>query len=166
MPYLEVGELVEQPAEIIRRTETIGPDASEETTTAALGLAKPDPILFSKLPEMAQTLAEYENRKKDQHQLYKWVKQRERAARHFVEVCGDMPLEAVTRKHALLFRDWWRKRIEAEGLTANSANKDLTIIQGMWRLVNTREMLGLDEVWAKLSFKEEKKKTARPSFST
>lgn len=38
---------------------------------------------------------------------------------------GDKPMEAISGDDMLDFRQWWLERLEVEGPTPNSANKDL-----------------------------------------
>ncbi len=62
------------------------------------------------------------------------------------------------------FRDWWFERIETQGLTANSGNKDLIHLGGMLKKVVQMKRLGIDLPLGGLSFKENGSKT-RPPFS-
>lgn len=62
------------------------------------------------------------------------------------------------------FRQHWLDRIEAGGVTANSANKDLLHLGDVLKTVNTMKRLGLALPLGEFSFKEGEKQT-RPPFS-
>ena len=62
------------------------------------------------------------------------------------------------------FRNWWMERIEAEGLTPNSGNKDLTHLGAVLKTVNARKRLGINLPLSGFSFKESDS-TPRPPFS-
>lgn len=62
---------------------------------------------------------------KSSSQLKRWVNPRVRAYKTFIDVCGDIPVEKITRDDILKFRAWWADRI-LTGMAPNSANKDLT----------------------------------------
>ena len=47
---------------------------------------------------------------------------------------GDLSITEITRQHILDFRSWWIKRLENEGLSANSANKDFGFIKQILKL--------------------------------
>ncbi len=62
------------------------------------------------------------------------------------------------------FRAWWLDRIENEGLTPNSANKDLTHLGDVLKTVNRMKRLNLVLPLSDLSFKEGEQ-VPRPPFS-
>jgi len=65
-----------------------------------------------------------------------------KAVDNFVSVVGDKELRKITREDAKKFRDWWNARIDKEGLTANSANKDFTHVAHTLNTVD--DALGLN----------------------
>lgn len=69
-------------------------------------------------------------RGKSDAQIKRWVNPRIRAYKTFIEVCGDIPIDQITRDHILNFRDWWSLRIQ-DGMAPNSANKDLTHLRSI-----------------------------------
>ncbi len=97
-------------------------------------------------------------------QLRRWRNPRIKAVRNFVSVVGDKPLAEISADDMLDFRAWWLDRLEARGLTPNSANKDLIHLGDVLKTVNRMKRLGLALPLGELSFKEGEAKT-RPPFS-
>jgi integrase len=81
-------------------------------------------------------------------QLRKWKSAKKRAVEILIEQRGDKGLQDLTREDALVFTDWWEDRVVKEGISAGTANKNITHIGGMFRAVNKRLQLGLDNVFA------------------
>lgn len=77
-----------------------------------------------------------------------------KAVANLIRVIGDKPLAEVTREDALAFRAWWAERLETEGLTVNSANKDFGHIAVMWRTVVEGHRLRLESPFQRLRFRD------------
>jgi len=101
---------------------------------------------------------------KSEDQKRRWRNPRIKAIGNLVSIIGDKPLQEITRNDMLRFRTWWIEPMATESLTANSANKDLTHIGGVLRLVNDLEGLGLDLPFSGMRIKESRANN-RPSFS-
>ena len=97
-------------------------------------------------------------------QLRRWRNPRIKAIRNLIDVIGDKPIDQITRDDMLDFRQYWLERIESEGLTPNSANKDLIHLGDILKTINRMKRLGLDLPLGELSFKEGEKRS-RPPFS-
>jgi hypothetical protein len=166
LTYTDVSNLKGNPKAVVDRALAIGPDASEEDVVAAFGLVAKPSLMLSQMCEVNEELVQFDIRQKSPDQMRKWRVQRTRAASNLIAVVGDMPLDQLTREHALTFKEWWRNRIEVEGLQANTANKDLTCLQGIWRSINDRKMMGLPDLWAKTAFRHSKTTKTRPPFSS
>ncbi len=69
--------------------------------------------------------------------------------------CGDDMLD---------FRNWWMDKLEFDGLTANSANKDLIHLGDVLKTVNKMKRLGLELPLTDLGFKPGEARQ-RPPFS-
>ncbi len=67
---------------------------------------------------------------KSAQQRKRWVNPRIRAYKTFIEVCGNIPVESISRDHILTFRKWWSDRVQ-KGMAANSANKDFTHLRSL-----------------------------------
>ncbi len=92
-----------------------------------------------------------------------WTQVRRKAVANLVAVVGDKAIEDVDREDALAFRGWLRERM-AEGVSANTVNKDLYHLSGIWRTVEDMKRLGIDgKLWTGLRFDEEK--TSRPTWT-
>lgn len=81
-------------------------------------------------------------REKTPDQLRRWKHPRIRAIDNFVNVIGNKAVAEITRADMKLFRDWWNARIDREGLTSNSANKDFQHVAAILRAVD--DALGLE----------------------
>lgn len=166
--YLDVGRIKELPVEsIVERVEAIPAPAGvpdKKEASALLGTAQPPALTVSKALDLYWGLARERTFGKSEDQLRRWKNPRLKAIGNFIRVIGDRPLDGITRDDMLDFRQWWLDRIESEGLTANSANKDLIHLGDVLKTVNTMKRLGLDLPLSELSFKEGEKR-ARPPFS-
>jgi integrase len=101
---------------------------------------------------------------KSDTQVRLWKNPRKKAFANFIDVCGDMELEEITPEVADNFRNWWLDKIEEQGLTPNSANKDFTYIRAILNQVNRSKRLNLDLPFDAFKIKDGKK-TTRPPFS-
>ena len=127
-----------------------GVDAPQITLTQALNLY--------------WTLARDKTLGKSEDQLRRWRNPHLKAIRNLVAVIGDKPLAELSREDMLDFRAHWQDRLEAEEVSANSANKDLIHIGSVLKTVNKMKRLGLSLPLGDLSFKEGEPKE-RPPFS-
>ncbi|WP_417589131.1 tyrosine-type recombinase/integrase [Pararhodobacter oceanensis] len=170
--YLPAKKVAELPLEELRdRFAAVSgfkghPDAPDMIDAAALlGGAKEPPITVSKGLELYWTLARDKTRGKSDDQLRRWKNPRIKAVKNFIAVVGDKPIPDITGDDMLDFRGWWMERLESEGLTPNSANKDLIYLGTILRTVNSMKRLGLALPLTDLAFKEDEAKV-RPPFST
>ena len=101
---------------------------------------------------------------KSEDQVRRWRNPRIKAIKNLIGVVGDKEISDITADDMLDFREWWMDRIRSEGLTPNSANKDIVHISNVLRTVNKMKRLGLTLPLGDLAIKEGEKKT-RPAFS-
>ena len=142
--YKPACELASAPlSEIVQRVRQLPakPVANDAVTAALLGGVEPPRLMLSGLFEAFEDLMRYDNRHKTTEQYRVWRQARQRAIGRFIEVVGDMPIEQVTRKHALS----WRKQAEARVLEgkvkADTANKDLNYVGAMLnKVLDANEM--------------------------
>lgn len=87
-------------------------------------------------------------------QLSKHKVSRERAIRYSIDILGDMELAAVTRADVLRLREWWTKKVHAEGLTAYTANRSFTDMQGMLAVIDEALHTDYRGAWGKARIKE------------
>ncbi|GLK54349.1 integrase [Methylopila capsulata] len=164
LPAERVAALpLEERARRVRATIVNGkPDPL--AAAALLGGAPEAKITVSKALDLYWTLAKDKTLGKSEDQLRRWQNPLKKATRNFVEQVGDKALADITGDDMLDFRQWWLDRLEAEDLTPNSANKDLTHLAVVWRTVNKMKRLGLVLPLSDLSFREGERR-ARPPFS-
>ncbi len=72
---------------------------------------------------------------KSEDQVRRAKNPRIKAISNFAEVVGDKPYLEVTNTDLQAFKRWWKDKIIAEALTANSANKDFTYLTSTLRAV-------------------------------
>ena len=166
--YLDVDRVKHLPVnELVQRVEAIDTPVgtpNQAEATALLGTAQEPAITVATALELYWGLAKDKTFGKSEDQLRRWRNPRIKAIRNFVDVIGDKPIDQVTRDDMLDFRQYWLERIETEGLTPNSANKDLIHLGDVLKTINRMKRLGLDLPLGELSFKEGEKRS-RPPFS-
>jgi len=145
---------------VVRKDGTI----DDREADALLGaVPKPKLTLSESLKEFWK-LADDRTVGKSEDQIRRWRNPRIKAIKNLIDVIGDVEIQNLTADDMLDFREWWMDRIRNEGLTANSANKDIIHIANVLRTVNKMKRLGLDLPLSDLSINECEKKT-RPAFS-
>jgi len=119
--------------EILNRLKKLDVKAPTATSDAdaVLGLVKPTAIPITEaFGVYCDKICAADLKGKSKTQLANWTKVKRRAVNNFVAVCGDLPMDAITRTHAKSIFDWWSGRVNptdgSKPLHANSANKDLT----------------------------------------
>ena len=167
--YLPSSQVAKLPADqfydrvrkVMRRDGTFDMKEAE----AALGAVPKPKLTLSQCLKEFWKLAADRTVGKSEDQIRRWRNPRIKAIKNLIDVIGDQEIAALTADDMLDFREWWMDRIRTEGLTPNSANKDLIHIGNVLRTVNKMKRLGLDLPFSDLSIKEGEKKT-RPAFST
>lgn len=165
LPALQVADLPRE--ELLTRIEAVAdrsgePDARE--AAAVLGGAAEPPITVTRALELYWSFSRDQVMQKSEDQVRRWRNPRKKAITNFVAVLGDKAIAEISRDDMLKFRAWWMDKLEFEGLTANSANKDLVHLGAVLKLVNERKLLKLDLPLSDLSFKDDGGEQ-RPSFS-
>jgi integrase len=121
---------------------------------AFLGATERPPITVSEAERLYYELSRELTRGKSEDQARRWKNPRKKAVKNFIAVVGNPPIEEISADDMLNFRNWWDERIENEGLSPNSANKDFVHFCGMIRFVNKRKQLGIAFPFSDLHFKE------------
>ena len=166
--YLPAAQVASLPREdLLERIEAVPlrngePDRKE--AVALLGGAEQPKITVSRALDIYWEIAKDRIRGKSEDQLRRWRNPRIKAVKNFLAVVGDKALADISGDDMLDFRNWWIERMEAEGLTPNSGNKDLIHLGDVLKTVNKMKRLGLVLPLTDLSFKEGEKRT-RPPFS-
>lgn len=131
----------------------------------------PDPgVTINKALEVFWEHEADKERGKSADQVRKWRNPKIKAIKNLVAHVGDKSIAAITRADMIGFRDWWRDKMKAENLVANSANKDFIHVGHILRTANSRLGLGLDDQLDKVlsghSFKDDRgDERDRPPFS-
>ncbi len=166
--YLKAAQVAKLPkAELIARIEAVPErDGKFDAVEAAalLGGAGEAPITVSRALDLYWTLARDKTFGKSKDQLRRWENPRKKAVKNFIDVVGDKAMSTISGDDMLDFRQWWLDRIEAEGLNADSANKDLIHLGDVLKTVNRMKRLGLVLPLSDLALQTGEKK-ARPPFS-
>lgn len=101
---------------------------------------------------------------KSDDQVRRWRAPRMKAIANLIKAIGDKEIGQINRDDLELFKAGWLARIKAEGLSINSANKDLIHVTSTLKAVALRKSIVLGFNTDKLSLSEGKKNT-RPPFS-
>ena len=166
--YLSADRVAKLPdEELLQRAEAATdrqgqPDVAE--AKALLGGAAQPEITVTRALDLFWSLAADRALGKSADQLRRWQNPRKKAIANFVDVVGDKALRDISGDDMLDFRQWWLEKMEREGLTANSANKDLIHFGDVLKTVNKMKRLGLVLPLSDLSFKEGEARQ-RPPFS-
>lgn len=153
-------------ADLLARVQAIPKRANgapNQTIGNALlgGVAEPGLTIREALGEFWKISVD-QVRGKTPDQERRWKTPRIKAIENLVKVIGNKQLADLTRADAKAFRDWWNGRIDAEGLTANSANKDFVHVAHTFNVVNESLGLGLSLSFGKLTIKAMEKGQRRP----
>lgn len=139
-------------------------------TEAVLGAV---PEVYPTLPEVLEdyyVLTKTRHLKKSDAQYHKWKLPRERAVKHFIEVTSEtdgqgrpilVPVNQISRKDALDFRNWWSDRVE-DGMSVETANKDFGHLSQIFSVWTELKDVALPNPFSKLRLEgnHESEKTA------
>jgi integrase len=147
-----------------RVDEAIAAGKDMTVVRGVLGAATPEITVGRALDLFWEVNGKAATANKSPDQVRRWKNPRIKAFRNFIEVNGDIPLRDIGPDEMLSFRDWWEQKIEDEGLSANSANKDLVNLAATLRVVIMRKRLGLELPLSGYAIRQGEAKT-RPPFS-
>lgn len=139
MRYKPANILATQDVEsIVRRVEKAAenPD-NEEHVAAFLGGAGTSDLILSEALEKFWNYAAPKIQNKTDEQIRVWKNSRRRAVENLIGIAGDKKLVELSRLDMLNLRDWWMGRVEAEGLSNNTANHDFKFLRTVLKTVNT-----------------------------
>lgn len=139
---------------MVERLAALRDVKDRRTITAVLGGAPEPRFRLSTLQAEYDRLTPELRRGKSAEQVRRASNPKRKAVANLIRVIGDKPLAEVTREDALAFRAWWAERLETEGLTVNSANKDFGHIAVMWRTVVEGHRLRLESPFQRLRFRD------------
>lgn len=134
--YRPLSDLLEAPLdEVLERVETSSADPATETAKALLGAVEEPALRLSGLVEKVERIAAHDNRYKSENQMRLWRNPRKRAVANLQAALGgrDVMVSEIDHAAALKHKAWWQKKIAAENLSMESANKDFANMAGMLR---------------------------------
>jgi len=141
-PTVEISESIGLNEILARLTEALkptSPQAQQQEVEALLGGARPATPNISKAFEIyCRDLAIGDLKGKSATQKATWRKVKLRAVNNFIKLCGDLPMDKITRKNGRDFYMWWGKRINpsdgTKPLHPNSANRDIGNLRKLFRV--------------------------------
>lgn len=161
--YVEARALSKVPAPDIReRLQGLAESESDATAAALLGGEETPKIMLSKLFETYEHLAAATLQGMSPDQLRKWANPRKRSIANLLDVIGDKPVAAISMDDMNLYSDWWRDRVVDEDLEIATANRDMSALGKMFRVVDKRYRFGLGPVMAGARLEGGKTKTRLP----
>lgn len=166
LPLKDVTRLPRE--ELLERIEAIpahGQVPNRQEAAAILGAVSVPEITVSRALDLYWGFTRDRVTDKTPDQLRRWRNPRIKAVRNLITLIGDKPIPAISGDDMLAFRAWWLDRIDDEGLSANSANKDLIHLGDVLKTVNKMKRLGLVLPLSDLSLKEGKARPRLPFSS-
>ena len=108
---LAVEATLDEILERLKKLDVKNPMATADAD-AMLGLVKPTAISITQaFVVYCDKICAADLKGKSKTQLSNWTKVKRRAVNNFVAVCGDLPMDAITRNHAKQIFDWWSGRV-------------------------------------------------------
>lgn len=139
--------------DIVQRVAAVrakGFQPASDAADAVLGLVEPPELKLSGLLDAYEATQRASLSGKSEDQLRVWRNAKRRAIELLIEITGDLRIDALTRSHALDFREFWQDRVDAEEVEIDTANKTIGHLNKMWRELNRLKRLGLDPIFAEL----------------
>ena len=145
--YRQMQEVVQGPvSDILGRLDAVPVSAvgvaDADVSAALLGAVDPPALTVSRALEKYWEFSKSKLIGKTDDQKRRWQNPKKKAVANFIKVCGDMPVADIRPDEMQDFQDWWIERIELNGLTANSANKDFSHLSTILTTVCKKMRLG------------------------
>ena len=140
--YTPNSELIEQPdvTELLNRLAVLPNHTlpKQDEAEAVLGIApKPSIPITQAFETYCNEIAVSDLLGKSVRQKADWKKIKKRSVSNFVKMHGDMAMDAISRKEAREFYNWWAKKLFPNGnvkpLMPNTANRDLGNLRKLYR---------------------------------
>jgi integrase len=151
LDYLTPVDAAQRPInEVLARIETLLTDGRIDNPAirkAVLGGIDKPKIMLSDLFSEYEATQKTALSKMSTDQVRKWTSAKKRAVEILIERRGDKALQELTREDALAYADWWEERVVNDGISASSANKNISHVTAMIKAVEKRLQLRLDNVF-------------------
>lgn len=130
--YRPFVQIISDPSELKDRLINLIPTAAaavpeKYVADALLGITPPAYPNLDEVFADFETLVAPRHLQKSRSQIKKWRLPKARTVENFkraVPGAAHLPVDQITRNHAIEFRSWWVQRIKLEGLKPETANKD------------------------------------------
>lgn len=161
IPYKEKHEVLQLPLrDFLQRLNLLKQSPQPETVAAMLGGVEQPSVLLSSLVDEYVAVVETELLQKSPRQKKRWRQERDTARALFQEIIGeDLPLNALTRQHAMLFRDHWKKRAMSGEVDIYTCNRNFGRIAAMLKAVSDHHKLELPHIFQGLRLVGQKTKS-------
>lgn len=138
--------------------------ANREQAQALMGTVRGEDLRVSKMAEVYEEISAYRLTKKNKEQMRMWRGPFRRAVNDFKSVCGDLRMSQITDAEVLRLKEYFRGRVAAGELTANSANRSIGSMATMFKEINADRKMGLGRPFDGARLREGKggKKRRRP----
>ena len=134
--YRPLSDLLDAPLEeVLERVEAATADPATETFKALLGAVEQPALRLSGLVDEVERIAAHDNRYKSENQMRIWRNPRKRAIANLQAALGgkDVLVSDIDHAAALKHKAWWQRKIAAENLSTESANREFSNMAGMLR---------------------------------
>ncbi len=134
--YRPLSDLLEAPLEdVLERVEASSVEPAPAAAKALLGAFEEPALRLSSLIDEVEQIAAHDNRFKSENQMRLWRNPRKRPAANLQTALGgrNVLVSEIDHAAALKHKAWWQRKIAAENLSTESANKDFANMAGMLR---------------------------------
>lgn len=163
--YRPVTALAEGPIEeILDRFAAMPATDGPEVARALLGGIEEPGLRLSELADEVERIKAHDNRFKNPNQMRLWRNPKKRAVDNLRKALGgaDPMVSEIDNAEALKHRTWWRKKISAENLSPETANRDFANMAGMLKAYyESISQPSPPEPYRRVSLKERHRKSSR-----
>ena len=141
-------------------------DQNPEIVEAVLGKHKTSSMKISEAINHYFEFQKVNLLNKSANQIRKWKNPRIKAVNNFIDINGDLSASEINRDHILSLREWWFERIQSEGLSTGSPNKDFTHLRSLFSFIRDDQKidLNIEHLFSRVRFTNVG--NSRPPFPT
>jgi hypothetical protein len=127
LPYLPADKVAQQTLEEILKRVTAAHE-NDIVAASVLGAEKKPSYKLSEILDLYIELMAVETKDKGRDQRRIWENTLKRSFTRLISVVGNKNIEELCREDIFVYRSHWAQRIQVDGLSAMSANRELTAI--------------------------------------